>query len=69
MDAEKREVWLSKIFKWYAMDFGKKEDLLHWLSDYTTEETSQSLHALLEGGSAGGVKLKYKDYDWGTNSA
>jgi len=69
IDVEKREVWLSKIFKWYAMDFGTKEDLLRWLVDYTSEENSQALNTLLKGGLADGVRLKYNDYDWGQNSA
>lgn len=69
MDVQKREVWLSKIFKWYAMDFGGKEDLLRWLVDYASEEASQGLQTLLDGGSAGDVKLKYNEYDWGQNSA
>jgi hypothetical protein len=70
VDVQKREVRLSKLFKWFAQDFGGKEDLLRWLVDYAGEEASHGLRALLDGGgSARNVSLKYNDYDWGHNSA
>lgn len=67
MDMDKNTVWLSKLFKWYGMDFGSQDDLLHWLLDFVDEDARVSLERLLKSQSA--IKLKYKDYDWGQNSA
>lgn len=67
VDAGQNTVHVSKIFKWYSMDFGSQDDLLHWLTDYLAEEDASTLKSLLA--SQTSLKLKFKDYDWGQNSA
>lgn len=67
VDVDNKTVELSKLFKWYGMDFGSQDDLLHWLLDYVNEESKAALEELLKNQSS--VKLKYKEYDWGQNSA
>lgn len=67
VDAERREVRLSQIFKWYKGDFGgTDEKLLHWVLEHMGDSPKKnSLHSLL---SAGKTKIGYLPYDWSTNS-
>ena len=67
VDMDKNTVSLSKLFKWYGMDFGNQDELLHWLVDYVSEENKIALERLLKSQSP--IKLKYNEYDWGQNSA
>ena len=67
VDMDKNTVWLSKIFKWYGMDFGSQDDLLHWLLDYVSDNSATALKRLLDSKSP--ITLKYKEYDWGQNAA
>ncbi len=59
VDAEKKTLWLSPIFKWYGDDF---------------EMTSKSLAAFVapyigaaEGANLEGYSIEYTDYDWSLN--
>lgn len=36
------KVEISKIFDWYAVDFGGKENLLKWISDHSNQDLSKS---------------------------
>jgi hypothetical protein len=47
-----KEVQVSKIFEWYAADFGS---LVQFLNKYSTKKI------------ASGARVKYLDYDWGLN--
>lgn len=67
VDLDKSTIRLSKIFKWYGMDFGSQRDLMEWLQDYVDDSASAALGKLLKSESA--VTLKYNEYDWGQNSA
>lgn len=67
VDMDKNTVWLSKLFKWYGMDFGSQDELLDWLLDYVSDENKAALQKLLESKSA--ITLKHTEYDWGQNSA
>jgi len=56
IDRENKKVSLSKIFDWYADDFGGKDKVLGYISRFT------------EGGSVEGYTVEFKDYDWALNS-
>lgn len=64
--AEGRVV-LSKIFKWYACDFGGERQLLAWLPRYLPETQAAALRGMLEAG-ASGIRVEYAEYDWGSNA-
>ena len=69
VDAEKAEVHLSSIFKWYAGDFGKtKEERLTWLLPYLQQEQRQALQHLMQT-QFEDIKVKFTSYDWTMNSA
>ena len=67
VDLDKSTIRLSKIFKWYSMDFGSQKELMTWLLDYVNDDAAEALKKLLKSQSA--ITLKYNDYDWGQNSA
>ncbi|KAK9830046.1 hypothetical protein WJX72_009394 [[Myrmecia] bisecta] len=67
VDRAAGEVHMSKIFKWYAGDFGPQEKLLPWLLQYLDGQTKADLEALIKERGADKIKLSYKPYDWGVN--
>ena len=57
-DVSKHTLYLSRIFKWYAGDFGGAEDVLQLVDKY------------LDGpGDIDGVRVRYMPYDWSVNAA
>jgi hypothetical protein len=67
VDEGRRTVTTSKIFHWYASDFGSSErQLLQWLCGYLPEETRSQLERLLD--SAHPITLTSRDYNWQLNS-
>ncbi|MBC8106659.1 MAG: DUF547 domain-containing protein [Anaerolineae bacterium] len=56
IDREKKKVVLSRIFDWYADDFGGKDKVLSYISKY------------VDGGSVEGYTVEFRDYDWSVNS-
>lgn len=61
IDRSKREVHLSKIFKWYKNDFNEGYDgVVDFLADYLPPEDADFV-------SANDVKFHYMDYDWTLN--
>ena len=61
IDRSKREVHLSKIFKWYKNDFNEGYDgVADFLADYLPPEDADFV-------SANDVKFHYMDYDWTLN--
>lgn len=60
------EVTLSKIMSWYSKDFGNsKLDVLRWLHSFVAEDQQVKLKVIIESGH---VSLKYRPYDWASNS-
>ncbi len=49
------EVWVSKIFKWFAKDFKRNESLIDFLNKYSNIPISPK------------AKLRYQDYNWDLN--
>lgn len=57
-DVSEHTLYLSRIFKWYAGDFGGAEDVLQLVDKY------------LDGsGDIDGVRVRYMPYDWSVNAA
>lgn len=56
-------VTLSKIFHWYAADFGSSEqELLRWLTSHLPGPQGQALERLLDEGAA--IQVQTKEYNW-----
>ena len=57
-DPEHRILSLSRIFKWYAGDFGGREGALRTVEEYL--DTTQVI---------AGARIRYLPYDWSVNAA
>ena len=57
-DAGEHTLYLSRIFKWYAGDFGGTEDTLRLVDRY-----------LDAAGDIAGARVRYLPYDWSVNAA
>jgi hypothetical protein len=67
VDKASRTVTMSKIFKWYGTDFAKEDKpRLAKIAEFCTGEKRDALLELSKSEST--VHLKYKDYDWSSNS-
>jgi len=58
----KKQIVLSKIFKWYSRDFGNPKGMLNWLLQYLNGTQKKELSHLLEAKELT-VYIRYK-YDW-----
>ena len=64
LDRRKNRVSLSRVFKWYAEDFGSTPaERLKFLSQYLYDDDQRS--HLFE--KAGDIRIDYQDYDWRLN--
>ena len=61
IDPGRNEVVLSKIFDWYAGDFGGKGKLVEYVQRYSTPARREALARLKN------PRLRFRDYDWGIN--
>jgi hypothetical protein len=71
LQAGANRVTLSKIFLWYAGDFGGGgAEVLRWIAPRLASPRRETLEAMLDAEAAGGepVTLDYAAYDWGINS-
>lgn len=58
-----KTVYLPKIFKWHAKDFGaNKTEILAFCADFVPEALGAELRGLIQAGAT--VKIKYQDFDW-----
>ena len=55
IDHEKRELRLSKIFEWYADDFGGKDAVPAYIARYAGKDVA-------------GYRVSYLEYDWSLNA-
>ncbi|XP_010918370.1 uncharacterized protein [Elaeis guineensis] len=62
VDLGKRTVHLTKIIKWYSVDFGQDKDILKWILNYLDATKSGLLTHLLNDG--GPVNIVYQNFDW-----
>jgi hypothetical protein len=63
--SEKKEITLSRIFQWYAGDFGGRDGVIDFLIRYLPEDERRSF--IIDSRSK--LRLVYSDYDWRLNSA
>jgi hypothetical protein len=71
VDAASKRVTLSKIFSWYAPDFGAaKADRLRYLLPHLPADRAARLAALLDADPAARrISVVHRAYDWGINDA
>lgn len=65
VDLAKRTVHLTRIFKWFSVDFGQEKEMLKWLIGYLDATKAGLLSHLSSDGGA--VHVAYQDYDWSIN--
>ena len=64
IDIERGSVSLSRIFKWYAVDFAKnREDMLKAIVPYLYDEEKSNYIK----DNTGSIKIEYQEYDWRLN--
>mmetsp|Transcript_21685 Transcript_21685/g.41419 ORF Transcript_21685/g.41419 Transcript_21685/m.41419 type:complete len:599 (+) Transcript_21685:1-1797(+) len=74
IDADQKTVKLSKIFFWYAKDFGPTtSEVLKWIVQYLSPEKASALNEMIALESEGDdetneISVVYLDYDWSVNS-
>ncbi|KAL9271662.1 Glutaredoxin-2-like protein [Drosera capensis] len=67
VDLGRRTVYLSRIFKWYGVDFGSNDrEILNWIMSYLDASRAGLLTHLLSDG--GVVNIAHQTYDWSLNS-
>ncbi|CAA7057743.1 unnamed protein product [Microthlaspi erraticum] len=66
VDLNSKVAYISKIFNWYGVDFGKgQEEVLKHASTYLEPELSEALLDLLVDTQ---FRVVYQQYDWGINN-
>ncbi len=68
LEPDLNRIKLSKLFKWYAQDFGTQAQLLKFLAHYRHDQAEQDWlreHSL--GQSRPKLRMIWLDYDWGLN--
>ncbi|KAH7301050.1 hypothetical protein KP509_23G010000 [Ceratopteris richardii] len=65
IDMESKTISLSKIIKWFSVDFGKNElEILRWIVNHLEPSKAENLLELLDGNQ---FKVVYQQYDWSPN--
>ncbi|XWS69512.1 hypothetical protein CRYUN_Cryun04dG0185000 [Craigia yunnanensis] len=65
INLDKRIVYLTRIIKWFTVDFGQEKDVLKWVMSYLDATRSGLLtHLLADGGP---INIVYQNYDWSGN--
>ena len=65
LNMDRRLLMVSKIFKWYEGDFGGKEGILSFITQYRYDREEKAF--LKRFGNR--LKIRYRDYDWSLNAA
>lgn len=65
IDLESRTVHLTRIIKWYSVDFGQDRETLKWILNYLDPTKAGLLTHLLNDGGA--INISYLNYDWSLN--
>jgi hypothetical protein len=64
-DARQNVLRLSKLFKWYATDFGGEDQLAAFFVPYGPPDAANAVQNTLESGTP--PRLEYTAYDWDLN--
>lgn len=66
VDTPRKQIKLSMLFKWYAVDFGNtREEVLAWVLEHLADPSKKKV--MEEVMKEEGVKVSYIPYDWGNN--
>nr|GEX68214.1 glutaredoxin-related protein [Tanacetum cinerariifolium] len=65
VDIAKRTMHLTRIFKWFSVDFGLEKQILKWIIGYLDATKAGLLSHLSSDGGA--VHIVYQNYDWSIN--
>ncbi|GAV69834.1 Glutaredoxin domain-containing protein/DEP domain-containing protein/DUF547 domain-containing protein [Cephalotus follicularis] len=65
VDLDKRTVYLSRILKWFSVDFGPEKEMLKWIIKYVDATKAGLLMHLLDDG--GSINIVYQNFDWLVN--
>ncbi|XP_022735203.1 uncharacterized protein LOC111288544 [Durio zibethinus] len=65
INLDKRTVYLTRIIKWFSVDFGQGKDVLKWVMNYLDPTRAGLLTHLLA--DEGPIKIVYQNYDWSGN--
>ncbi|KAI4373170.1 hypothetical protein MLD38_011328 [Melastoma candidum] len=66
VDLDKRTVKLTRIIKWFSVDFGHDKEILRWVLIYLDATRAGLLTHLLSDG--GPINIAYQKYDWSVNA-
>jgi len=59
-------VYLSMLFNWYKVDFGRNQgEILRWISTYAPSEKRSLIEKLV---ASDKFNIEYNNYDWGDNA-
>lgn len=68
IDKVRSKVTLSKIFKWYSVDFGRDDkEVLRYVLRFLQPKQREDLEWMLKSGRS--LRVSYKGYDWSVNTA
>ncbi len=68
VDPSQGEIHLSRIFRWYSMDFGGRSGIIPFLLRYMPDDEGRAwLHWITHTARRQGAKLVYLPYDWRLN--
>ncbi|KAJ8759249.1 hypothetical protein K2173_006769 [Erythroxylum novogranatense] len=65
VNLEKRTVYLTRIFKWFSVDFGQEKDILMWVIKFLDANKAGLLTHVL--GDGGPINIVYQNFDWSVN--
>jgi hypothetical protein len=73
IDRDRGELYLSRIFDWYRVDFcDSSHQLPHAIADFLRGTRKQSLERLVEEGERDrrkAIKVRWLDYNWSVNAS
>ncbi|KAK8526130.1 hypothetical protein V6N13_017192 [Hibiscus sabdariffa] len=65
INLERRTVSLTRIIKWFSVDFGAEKEVVKWVMNYVdAAKAGLLMHLLADGGP---INMVYQDYDWAGN--
>ncbi|GMI75265.1 hypothetical protein like AT3G11920 [Hibiscus trionum] len=65
INLDRRTVSLTRIIKWFSVDFGAEKEVVKWVMNYVDATKAGLLMHLL--GDGGPISIVYQDYDWAAN--
>ncbi|KAH7570740.1 hypothetical protein JRO89_XS05G0173800 [Xanthoceras sorbifolium] len=66
VNLENRTLHLTRIIKWFNVDFGQEKEIFKWIINYLDATKAGLLTYLINDG--GPINIVYQNYDWSPNS-